>query len=251
MPDASPHPELLRALGRLVRGLSALFWGLPIAFILSVGTASAGWFDTMHFFGFIPSLVATALLLYGLTQLSSFQKQERPWSGVLDLAKLFAIIDCGLSPFLCWWNRIPQNLFFGFMVAVFAISALFFLFTVNLVLLRLGAMLPDEALRLEIRQYTALNRSLLIALMALVAVYLVLSQVLHFYSTQLSRLPNISELMSLQFAIPSLGVQISGGWLIWLVVCLLVLLPLSMTMALTWKTKEVILDNVFGAARQP
>ena len=28
---------------------------------------------------------------------------------------------------------------------------------------------------------------------------------------------------------------------------LLVLLPLAMTMALLWKTKEVILDNVFGA----
>jgi hypothetical protein len=27
---------------------------------------------------------------------------------------------------------------------------------------------------------------------------------------------------------------------------LLVLLPLAMTMALLWKTKEVILDNVFG-----
>ncbi len=30
---------------------------------------------------------------------------------------------------------------------------------------------------------------------------------------------------------------------------LLVLLPLAMTMALLWKTKEVILDNVFGANR--
>jgi len=28
---------------------------------------------------------------------------------------------------------------------------------------------------------------------------------------------------------------------------LFVLLPLAMTMALLWKTKEVILDNVFGA----
>ena len=33
---------------------------------------------------------------------------------------------------------------------------------------------------------------------------------------------------------------------IWLVIPL-VLLPLTMTMALLWKTKEVILDNVFGA----
>jgi hypothetical protein len=32
---------------------------------------------------------------------------------------------------------------------------------------------------------------------------------------------------------------------------LLVLLPLAMTMALIWKTKEVILDNVFGTKRPP
>jgi hypothetical protein len=31
----------------------------------------------------------------------------------------------------------------------------------------------------------------------------------------------------------------------WLLI-LLVLLPLAMTMALVWKTKEVILENVFG-----
>jgi hypothetical protein len=30
---------------------------------------------------------------------------------------------------------------------------------------------------------------------------------------------------------------------------LLVLLPLAMTMALLWKTKEVILESVFGANR--
>jgi len=30
---------------------------------------------------------------------------------------------------------------------------------------------------------------------------------------------------------------------------LAVLLPLAMTMALIWKTKEVILENVFGAGR--
>jgi hypothetical protein len=32
----------------------------------------------------------------------------------------------------------------------------------------------------------------------------------------------------------------------WLFMTLLVLLPLAMTMALIWKTKEVILESVFG-----
>ena len=42
---------------------------------------------------------------------------------------------------------------------------------------------------------------------------------------------------------------ITGNTLIALI--LLVLLPLAMTMALIWKTKEVILESVFGATPPP
>jgi hypothetical protein len=38
-----------------------------------------------------------------------------------------------------------------------------------------------------------------------------------------------------------------GFVIVVLPLALFVLLPLAMTMALLWKTKEVILDNVFGA----
>ena len=41
---------------------------------------------------------------------------------------------------------------------------------------RLGAMLPDEALRLEIKQFTALNLNLLFATFLVVALYLGLGQ---------------------------------------------------------------------------
>src|ERR1022692_2202431 len=157
MPDA-PKPELLRSLGRLVRGLSALFWGLPLALLVGVRRAKMDWLRPLNFF---PPLVATGLLLFGLLQISSFQKQERPWRAALDRAKLFALINCGLSPFLFWWNRVPENLFFNLILGALALSAVLFLFSLNVVLLRLGDMLPDEALRQETRQFTALNRSLL------------------------------------------------------------------------------------------
>ena len=41
MSDTLAKPELLRSLGRLVRGLSALFWGLPAALLICVETARA------------------------------------------------------------------------------------------------------------------------------------------------------------------------------------------------------------------
>ncbi len=240
---SAPNPELLRSLGRLVRGLSALFWGLPLALIVCIGTATAGWFKA---YGLVPILAATGLLLFGLWQLGSFQKQERPWRSALDRAQLLALINFGLSPFLFWWNHLPQNFFFGLMVCALAFSALLFLFTLNLVLLRLGAMLPDEALRLEIRHYTSLNRNLLITLLTIVATYLALTRVIIHFFPQIPHLPEHLDILSLQIAIPALGVEISSVWLIWVMTCLLVLLPLAMTMALIWKTKEVILENVFG-----
>ncbi len=225
MPDPAPNAELLRSLGRLARGLSALFWGLPASLIICIGTASAGWFKG---FSAVPALAATGLLLFGLWQIGSFQKQERPWQAALDRARLFALVNFGLCPFLYWWNKMPGHSFFTIVVGVLALSGLLFLFDLNLVLARLGAMLPDETLRHETKQFTAINRALLVAMLFLVAIYIFLM-----------RTPGLP-----------LQVQVVAGWLEfashWSLV-FLILVPLSLTMALIWKTKEVILASVFDA----
>jgi hypothetical protein len=223
MSDAQPNPELLRSLGRLARGLSALFWGLPASLIICIGTASAGWFKG---FSAVPALAATGLLLFGLWQMSSFQKQERPWRAALDRAIILALVDFGLCPFLYWWNKMPGHPFFTIAVSILALSGLLFLFNLNLVLARLGAMLPDETLRHETQQFTAINRALLVAMLVLAAAYYFLL-----------RTPGLP-----------LQVQVVIGWLEltshWSLL-FLILVPLSMTMALIWKAKEVILASVF------
>jgi hypothetical protein len=225
MPDPAPNAELLRSLGRLVRGLSALFWGLPITLVVCFHTAKA---DSLKTFGIVPPLVTTGLLAYGLWQLGDFQKQERVWRTALDRAQLLSLFNFGLSPFLYWWNKIPANPFFLVMVLLLTISALLFLGSVNLVLRRLGAMLPDETLRLETKQFTTLNLNLLFATFLLALAYVGLG-LLHTLPLWLGIIVSVMERSSLWFLI------------------VLVLLPLAMTMALLWKTKEVILDNVFGA----
>src|SRR5882724_6755998 len=99
MTDIAPNAELLRSLGRLVRGLSTLFWGLPVALIVCVQTAET---QAFHSFNILPPVAATGWLVYGLWHLGHFQRQERIWVRALDRAKILALVDLGLSPFLFW-----------------------------------------------------------------------------------------------------------------------------------------------------
>lgn len=225
MSETSTNPPLLRSLGKLARGLSALFWGLPATLLVCAETAGADWLKPM---GFVPALVVNGLLVYGLWQMGDFQRQERPWRHALDRAQLLALVLLGLCPFIYWHNRLPEQAFFAAAVWVMQLAGVLFLFNLNLVLHRLGAMLPDETLRHETRQFTALNRWLLVALVFL----------------------SIGFVSLMSFGPP----PPRFGWvLVWLdrfsglLLIFFILLPLAMTMALIWKTKEVILDAVFGA----
>ncbi len=227
MPDTTPNPELLRSLGRLVRGLSALFWGLPVSLIVCVETTRM---DMFRLFGVVPPVLVTGWVAYGLWQLGHFQKQERIWMSALDKAKWLALINLGLSPFIFFWSRLPDVPLYLTMVLVLVVSGLVFLATLNMVLCRLTAMLPDEGLRQETRYFTAINRYLVLGILVLGIGFYVL---LHFPET-------LRTAGAFLYAISP-----ASPWLL----IFLVLLPLAMTMALIWKIKEVILDSVFGPGR--
>jgi hypothetical protein len=161
--------------------------------------------------------------------MGGFQKQERPWLNALDRAKLLGLVNLALSPFLFWFSRMPGQPFFQAAIFVLVLSAILFLFNLNVVLKQLGAMLPDETLRQETRQFTLLNRWLLVCWLVFVAASIAVPQIFN------------------------LSAQFSPKILFWLhhaevaVLLFLGLAPLAVTMALIWKTKETILDGVFGA----
>jgi len=224
MSDPAPNAELMRSLARLVRGLSALFWGLPTALVVCFYTVRV---EGLKAFGVVPPMATTGLLVYGLWQMGAFQKQERVWRIALDRARILALINFGLSPFLYWWYRVPGNTFFTLMVLLMVLNSLLFLASLNLMLQRLGAMLPEEALRLEIRQFTSLNLNLLLTTGLLTLVYV-----------------GLSRFADLPLYLQAVMLVLERG-AFWFLV-LLVLLPLAMTMALLWKTKEVILESVFS-----
>jgi hypothetical protein len=225
MPEPAPNAQLLPSLGRLLRGLSALFWALPSALIICFYTAKT---EGLRSFGIVPPLASTGWLAYGLWQLGAFQPQERIWRAALDRALILSLLNFGLSPFLFWQSRVPGNPFFLLMVTVLALCGLLFLASLNRVLQRLGAMLPDEGLRQEIRQFTPLNLNLLLTMLVLGTAYAAIHAVANLPPWMRAARQILDQSNLLWFLVP------------------LVLLPLAMTMALLWKTKEVILESVFG-----
>ena len=218
--------DLLRSMGKMVRGLSALFWGLPLALVIYVQTATTDWLDPLDSWAMIPPAVVTGLLLYGLIQMHSFQKQERIWIRALDRAEILAFINVGLSPFIYWWHRVPGVTAYNVAIGLIALSSILFLFNLNHVLERLTAMLPDEALRMETKMFTSFNRTLLVAIPVLILAYFALAQ----FESASAFLGHILETAK------KVG--------IWFMIFLL-LMPLAMTMTLIWKIKEVIFNSIF------
>lgn len=224
MADLTPNPELLRSLGRLTRGLSCLFWGLPLTLLICAQAVRTEWLRSL---GVVPPVLTTGLLLFGLWQMRTFQPQERVWTNSLWQTRLLATVNLGLSPFLYWWSQVPGNGYFLAAVVLFALGSIAFLTSLNTTIERLGAMLPDETLRYETRQFTAVNRWLLFLLLALMACFYVAA-----HSPELaSRFAGLLNTMARLYR--------------WFIIAF-ILLPVAMTMALLWKTKEVILQSVFG-----
>lgn len=214
----------MRSLGRLVRGLSALFWGLPLSLIISVYVATNDWVQFPYLFA--PIGVA-GLLLYGLHLLGDFQKGEKVWRETLDRTKLLALINLGLSPFVYWFNRFPHVSFFSSAVFWLMVSGLLFLFNLNYVVQRLAAMLPDETLRSETRVFGNLNISLLSAIIVVFTALYVLRKI---------------ESLPQAIATFLRGMELVRYWLL----VFMILLPMAMTMTLIWKIKEVIFASVFS-----
>lgn len=227
METPAPHPELLRSLGRLARGLSALFWGLPAVLLISAETARV---DLLEPIGIVPALIAHLVVLLGLWQLGGFQRRERPWRLALDRTRLLVLVNLGMCPFLFWFNRMPDESYFRGAILVMLTSAVLFLFNLNGVLKQLGAMLPDETLRQDIHLFTAFNRWLLVAFMGLIAGCVFVS----------FQWPDLAGRLGPYywgiFVRLNLGLSLLFG-----------LSPLAITMGLLWKTKEVVFDSVFGA----
>ncbi|MFM8468984.1 MAG: hypothetical protein ACKODH_03285 [Limisphaerales bacterium] len=220
-------PDLLPLLRRLVRGLTATFWGLPGTLLVCVLMAMG---EFPRALGCAPPLITTGLLLFGVFELAGYQPQERAWQTALDRARLLALVNFGLSPFVYFWSRLPTEAYYFQMVIALAVTGLLFLLQLNHVLQRLAALLPDETLREDVRFFTRLNLSLMLLGLALMGGYHLLAQFDYLPQAVIEAL-EFGQIARIRFAL----------------IVVLVLLPVSVTMSLVWKTRDVVLSGVFGS----
>jgi len=226
--EPDTQSDLLPALARVVRGTSILFWGLPIAMVISIMATLSNWTDAAWPMGMLMPSVAFGMLWYGLWLLGSFQPQERVWQAALGQAKLMGLFSLGLSPFLHWHHRAPDELYFANAVWLLALVFVFYLMSLNKMLARLAAMMPDETLRVESRIFSGMNRVLL----AMTPIGFGFMYLFSF----------MDELPEILFQVVALAAKFRP----WLFMAF-VLIPVSMTMSLLWKTKESILASVFNS----
>ncbi len=227
--DRARRAELLRSLGRVARGLSTLFWVVPLALIAEFETGRTDLFSAPSVWSCAPAVALNAALFYGLMQMRDFQKQERIWQHALTRAETLALVNAGLSPFVFWWRQFPEVSYFHLAVGLLALTELLFLMQINRVMQRLTAMIPDEALRAETKVFSSLN------LWLLAGVFLGLS--LWFgASAWVGAAARAQRILALARAM-GLGAML-----------FLTLFPLALSLALLWKIKEVVFGGLFSQA---
>ena len=224
MPDTKPHLANRPELRRLVKGIMALFWGMPFALLVCVQGSFTDWLRPLWLF---PPVGATCLILYGVLEVEAFRTDARQWQRSIERAKVFALVNLGLSPFVYFVSRAPEIALFSSMVGFMAFTGLLFLFMLNQSMQRLTDLWPDEMLRTETRLFTSMN----ITLMGAVITFLALFQIAQ-------KVSFVSDLVLANTRIM--------GPIKRFVVLLLILMPLAMTMTLLWKIKESILREVFA-----
>lgn len=212
----------------VLRSLSAIFWGLPVTLLAFA----------RHFLSFFPSAydlvlpsAGTLLLFFGVLRLSRFHPQERPWQQPLVVTQVLALLLLGLSPFLFLWSRVPSEALFSRAVALALVVALVFLIALSNTLARLAALLPDAPTQADARLFHAITAYVSTTLAAV-------SGVLYWRLSPAS----LSEFLALPQQPIAHGLQAF--------MLVLTLIPVAISMAVSWKLKEVVLGLLLGRAQQ-
>ena len=216
----------LRDVIRVARGLSAVFWGMPLALLICVRASASNWLKTPDA---IHPVAALGLVCFGVWQLKHLRDVNPAWRAPgLELTQILALVQVGLSPFIFFWNRQPDQPFFGHCLLALAVTGLLFLLAFNRVIRGLDVLFPEGLARAEIRLFSRMNGISILVLLA----------------------GAVSFVLVRELSVTHAWMAYVGGRLLpvgFFSLLVFTLLPITMTMTMTWKIKEELLHQALNA----
>lgn len=220
--SSSEHSyQILRGAVVASRGLSSIFWALPAGVVLSTRSAMHHYAAKME--GLAP-VVAYAFLFYGLLQLERLPcEKPNGWKRSLWRAAYCGFASIGLAPFVLFWNQHPESALFQFNLIAHGFCVVGFLVFYNLALGRLSSSVITDELQSEVQFLARFNQGTSLGILIVIAGYF----------------------GAIEFALSAPWVDIlESRYSSIVVTCALMalILPISMTMNLTWKFKDAVFD---------
>lgn len=216
-----PEPwQLVRA----ARGFSALFWGLPISTMLYFNAVEIRAISQLSFPAYV---VGMGVVVMGLLHLHRARFESSTWSRYSRRSLFAGFLILYMAPVVFWYRVLPPlGTYYAVNIACLTASVVWLLLGINRLVEGLGVVTANPDLSIEARLCGwSVVVLMVIPVTGLLAISVFLS--VKYQSTILS------EIRTLQETLPS-----------WIHIFLLV--PLSLTMIVTWKAKEQCLDALKG-----
>lgn len=215
----------LRATALAARGFSAVFWALPVAVVLSVRATMSEWASRTDL---LVSFAAYLVIFYGLLLIDRLPTlpTRSGWKRTLWRSAYFCFVCIGLAPFAFFWNRQPESAFFELNVLLHGFALVGFILCYNKALARLNEQVIDPGLQVEVAFLARFNRGSLVTVAFMAFGYLGAVETL---TPEELREPTHRRFTPL---------VLTGA-------LMTIILPVSMTMNLTWKFKDAIFAWIY------
>lgn len=211
MPALAPKDLLAVA-----RGFSRITWSIPLGLFLFTRAMD---FAVSLYFRLPSYIIAVGLCYWGLIALRQVNPISHAWQRHLRIAFLLVFLLLYFSPFVYWWTLHPHGNHFVVNLFGMLLSATWLMWTIN-------NLAGEVALALEDRMFLIESKLCGWAVLVLMAAPLLLY--FAYASFHASR-----EEIALYLVIQDLRFLPYAQWIF-----ALLILPITLTLAIAWKTKE-------------
>lgn len=216
------------ALLRAARGFSCVFWGIPVGLLLYSGTLDLRLSPFLR----LPTYVGGVFVIYcGMILFQRAGPLSPLWPRRVREALFILLLQVYLAPFLYWWRQMPHVPYYVANVVGLVFCTAMGLLVLNMLAADLAGTLHDPVLRAEARAAAWLA----VAFMVVPAADAVIHSIRTVFQAD-----NMTFMET--FPIPPEMPR-------WLRAAAFV--PFGLTMAITWKAKELALRTLRVSAKLP